>query len=328
MAAKVTIGIPTLNRAAYLRVALQSALAQTYSNLEVLVSNNACTDETATLLSSISDPRLRVITQPSTIAMMENFNACVNAATGKYFLLLSDDDILEPTAIEEMVGAYDDSERRGEKIGFVYCNGTVIDAAGNPTGAGKPGPPIESAREMICQLFAGKRTPWPCAILFRRADVLPGYDVRFSLMADTALWVRVAAARGSARYLSRKLVRYRLHQNASVTSRVGQWHKANIDTGEFAIEQLRAQGEGEDVAKAIRRSVRRVNTGITPYYINLALRHNKRRALSEYWAYRGMFKGMNGITALTSGLALLLLPDSVRAWLRRCLTSLGLLSSP
>lgn len=316
---KVTIAVPTRNRAEYLRLSIASALAQTYPDIEVLVSDNVSTDHTQQVLASFSDDlRVRVIRQSAGLSMVENWNACLSAASGKYFLLLSDDDLLEPTAIEEMVAAYEDSERKGNKIGFVYCNGTVIDGDGKTLAFGPDVPAQESAAEIIVAFFDGRRKTWACAILFRREDLAPGYDERFSLLFDAALWMRVVALYGSARFLNRRLTRNRVHQNATIQARIASWHNETIQLSEFAIDELRKHGVGSDeLSRAIRKSVNRSNIGVTAELINRALRHDKRRALKEYWTYRRMFASGWGFLVLVRGLILLMLPDVVRKWIGR-----------
>jgi glycosyltransferase involved in cell wall biosynthesis len=322
MCSKVTIAIPTYNRAGYLRIALDSALAQTYSNLEVVVSNNASSDDSAALLASIADPRLRVVEQRTTISMMENWNACLSAASGKYFLLLSDDDVLEPTAIEEMVEVFEGSERHGQPIGFVYCAGKIIDQNGNTLSVGKEVPCSESAKELILAFFEGKRNLWPCSILYRKDDLAPGYDSRFPLEADAAQWMRAVVAYGSARFVSRRLTRYRMHLNMTLKTPAAVWAKENTALAEFAIAELRKKGDdGDDISEAIRSAVRRLNVRITIGLINQSLGARKLQALSEYCANYRVFSTFYGCAELMKGALYLMLPETCRIWLRRCLHS-------
>jgi glycosyltransferase involved in cell wall biosynthesis len=74
----VTIAIPTFNRAAYLVGAIESALAQTYDNIEVLISDNSSTDDTQSVIRSSlrADTRVRSLTQTSNLGMVGNWNAC------------------------------------------------------------------------------------------------------------------------------------------------------------------------------------------------------------------------------------------------------------
>jgi glycosyl transferase family 2 len=96
----ITVGIPTRNRSALLRGCVESVLAQTYPNIEILVSNNASTDDTSGMLRSLDDPRIREHVNPSDIGMMANLNKCLELATGEYFVLLADDNTLQPSFFE------------------------------------------------------------------------------------------------------------------------------------------------------------------------------------------------------------------------------------
>jgi glycosyltransferase involved in cell wall biosynthesis len=95
-----TIAIPTFNRAQWLRRCVASALSQTFSSYEVVVSDNASEDETADVLDQLSDPRLRVLRQESNIGPIRNWNACLASAHGSYVVMLSDDDIVTEYFLE------------------------------------------------------------------------------------------------------------------------------------------------------------------------------------------------------------------------------------
>src|SRR5450759_2852582 len=80
----LTIAIPTFNRAGMLKDCILSALSQTYKNFEVIVSDNASTDETQEVLKSFCDRRLRVVRQKTNIGLLPNWNACLAEASGEY----------------------------------------------------------------------------------------------------------------------------------------------------------------------------------------------------------------------------------------------------
>jgi glycosyltransferase involved in cell wall biosynthesis len=78
--------MPTYNRAnGYLREALDSALAQTYPNLEIVISDNGSTDNTESVVRSYADPRIRYYRQQPPIISNDNFNFCLQQANGAYF---------------------------------------------------------------------------------------------------------------------------------------------------------------------------------------------------------------------------------------------------
>lgn len=96
----VTIAIPTFNRATWLRDCVRLALNQSYPHFEVLVSDNASTDETALVLGQFNDERLRVVRQPKNIGATANWNACVAQARGDYIVFVPDDDRIAPWLLE------------------------------------------------------------------------------------------------------------------------------------------------------------------------------------------------------------------------------------
>jgi glycosyltransferase involved in cell wall biosynthesis len=306
MGKRVTIAIPTYNREEYLRISLSSALVQTYPDLEIIVSNNACTDKTSDFLKGIDDPRVRILEHEHTVSMMQNWNSCLNAATGKYFLLLSDDDVLDPSAIEELVAAYTDGEKNGADLGFVYCRGRMIDAHGRVLAEGHRSPESEGARDLVFAFFNSKRSLWPCAILFRKEEMSPGYSLEYTLGADAVQWMRAVSRHGTARFVDKSLAQYRVHQNATLNAEIEVWRKENNSMAEFAIVELgKHQLLRDGDVRRLRRGVQRFNVQTTSSLINQSLKNHKVQALVAYLKdYRvflspyGVFRFMRGLLAL------------------------------
>ncbi len=99
----ITIAIPTYNRGSLVKNCVRSALAQSYPNIEVLVSDNASTDDTVANLKSINDERLRVLTSPENVGPTANFNKCVREARGDYLVLAADDNTFAPQFLKKCV---------------------------------------------------------------------------------------------------------------------------------------------------------------------------------------------------------------------------------
>src|SRR5262245_36164047 len=96
----VTIAIPTFNRASLLEGCVTAALGQSYRRFEVLVSDNASTDETEEVLSRFGDQKIRVIRQKTNLGLIPNWNACLAEAKGDYIVFVPDDDRIAPRALE------------------------------------------------------------------------------------------------------------------------------------------------------------------------------------------------------------------------------------
>src|SRR5689334_22925382 len=109
MRASVTVAIPTRNRRALLPAAVESALAAAQPHDQVIVSDNASTDDTASYLSSLANARVTVLRQATDLGMVGNWNACLSAARGECFVLLSDDDLVERSALDTLVAPLADA---------------------------------------------------------------------------------------------------------------------------------------------------------------------------------------------------------------------------
>jgi glycosyltransferase involved in cell wall biosynthesis len=103
----VSIGLPTFNRASLLGKAIDSVLAQTHRDVELIVSDNASTDGTEALCRerAARDPRMRYMRQPVNLGPTANFNAVLEAARGDHFMWLSDDDWLDANYVSACLAA-------------------------------------------------------------------------------------------------------------------------------------------------------------------------------------------------------------------------------
>src|ERR1035437_49115 len=79
----VSVCIPTFNGAAWLREAIESALAQDFSDLEVVVCDDASSDDTVALARQFRDERVRVVAYPDRVGMARNWNRSVLASKGR-----------------------------------------------------------------------------------------------------------------------------------------------------------------------------------------------------------------------------------------------------
>jgi glycosyltransferase involved in cell wall biosynthesis len=113
----VSICIPTYNQVEFLPAAVESALAQDFPALEVVISENLSTDGTAAYLAGLRDPRLRIVTPQRHLTMSDNWRFCVDQSRGHYFAILSSDDILLPGFAKKLAAALE----AHPDAAFVYC---------------------------------------------------------------------------------------------------------------------------------------------------------------------------------------------------------------
>src|SRR4051794_24822077 len=124
--ARVTVIVPTYNRAGYLGEAISSILHQDYQDFELVVADNASTDRTAALLADVADTRLRHVRRPRNIGWRANFNQALHDTDSEFVALVSDDDRLLPGALARAVTFLDEAP----SVGLVHTTLHTIDDRG------------------------------------------------------------------------------------------------------------------------------------------------------------------------------------------------------
>ena len=226
----VSILIPTYNRAQYLAQALDSALAQTYPNLEIIVHDDASTDVTPQLLAQYFDPRLQVIRTEDNHGMLGGWNYLVTKAKGKYLKFLASDDLLEPTCVAELVR----SALTHPGAALITCRRQFIDGEGRVlkqmgfAGRDRVVSGVAHAHWILTTLRQNKIGE-PTAALYpaQLVNKAGGYDPAFSQFADFEYWIRLLQY-GDLVYVHKPLCSFRTHA-LSTTS-------AAISDGRFITE--------------------------------------------------------------------------------------------
>ncbi|MGF1454659.1 MAG: glycosyltransferase family 2 protein [Alphaproteobacteria bacterium] len=126
---KVSIGLPVYNGSNYVGSALEAILAQTYTDFEVVICDNASTDDTQEICESFAarDPRIRYIRNPENLGASPNFNKTFHESTGQYFAWHAHDDYYEPTWLERCVEALDNDP----DVVLSYTRLNMLDMEGN-----------------------------------------------------------------------------------------------------------------------------------------------------------------------------------------------------
>lgn len=167
----VTIGIPTYNRAdGFLRHALESVMAQTYKNIEIIVSDNCSQDNTEGVVKNYDDPRIKYIQHKTNIGPLGNSNFCLNQAKGEYFLQLHDDDAIDPDFIETCMKA----ESESPNVGVIRTGVRVIDANGIVLQTHRNIVDSPSLKDFFLAWFQNKTSWYLCNTLFQTKGLQEG----------------------------------------------------------------------------------------------------------------------------------------------------------
>lgn len=113
----ISILIPVYNRESIIEETVQSALSQTYTNIEVIIIDNASTDNTWTIIEQLAkkDTRIKIYKNKSNIGPVRNWFECIKAANGIYSKILWSDDLISKNFLEET-----SKYLENHSVGFVY----------------------------------------------------------------------------------------------------------------------------------------------------------------------------------------------------------------
>jgi glycosyltransferase involved in cell wall biosynthesis len=215
-----------------LQACVTSVLSQTFSSFEVVVSDNASDDNTAVVLQSFSDDRLRIIRQPRNIGPTANWNACLDAARGIYVVMLSDDDELKPTLLEHCgnVISVDAS------IPIVVAMGDVSEPQNGTRQPARLSRILTSGvcegTDILLEFLKCRISPQMCTIAIRvnalRAN--GGFAADWPHTGDLAAWLPMLF-QGRAGFVNESCGAYRSHDHT-------QTHRLPFETRFKDIERL------------------------------------------------------------------------------------------
>ena len=193
-APKVSVCIPTYNYARYLPEALDSVLAQRFTDFEILVIDDNSADNTRQVVAPYAeeDRRIRFSVNPRNIGMVANWNLCLAEARGEYIHYLFGDDLLaSPDALGLMAGVLDTEP----EVALVCSARTIVDEHSTvlqtwshfPDGARLPGAAVIRA----C-LFAEKNLIGePSVVMFRKGQAGRGFNPAYRQLVDLEMWLHL-----------------------------------------------------------------------------------------------------------------------------------------
>jgi glycosyltransferase involved in cell wall biosynthesis len=123
----VSVVIPTYNRPVYLREAIQSAVDQTYRNIEIIVSDDCSPENPEEIVNSFNDSRIRFIRHPKNLGNGNNISKAFLSVHGKYVAPLNDDDIWESKFLEKLVPVLE----KNSHLTAAFCNYYIADDNGD-----------------------------------------------------------------------------------------------------------------------------------------------------------------------------------------------------
>lgn len=205
---KISVVLPSYNRASYLEQTINSCLNQTFTDFELIIVDDASKDNSPNIIRHYADidARIRFIGNTINKKLPTVLNIGFQEALGDYFTWISDDNLFYPQALEKMV-SYLDSE---PEIGLVYADYTLIDEQGK----------IGKRIHQEAPEFLPIRDCVGACFLYRSeiAEKVGGYNENMFLVEDYEYWLRFGLVTKFF-HLKESLYFYRMHANSLTKTR-------------------------------------------------------------------------------------------------------------
>ncbi|NVN89346.1 MAG: glycosyltransferase family 2 protein [Desulfuromonadales bacterium] len=207
----ISVCMPIYNSFRYIAHAIESVLIQTRRDFELIIIDDCSNDGTGEIAASFADQdtRIRFIRNVSNVGMVNNWNLCIEKASGRYIKFLFGDDLLEADALERMAACFD----ADPAVGLVASARILIDEESRPLETlAHFDTRIYDGTEIIkvCFLKQNNLVGEPTAVMFRKELAGRGFNKNYRQMVDLEMWFHLLD-QGACAYMRQPLCSFRVH---------------------------------------------------------------------------------------------------------------------
>lgn len=184
----ISVILPAYNAERFIQEAINSILAQTYKNFELIVLNDGSTDRTEEIILSYNDPRIRYIKNEKNLKLIKTLNKGIDLAHGEYIARMDADDISLPTRFEEELKLF----KRNPELGIVSCYPNNISDSGKYLSRSSS---FVCTQTQSCRFVSAIEPPFLHPGIMAKSDVMRMYKYNDSPeyyhIEDFELWHRM-----------------------------------------------------------------------------------------------------------------------------------------
>lgn len=226
----VTIAIPAY-KTRFLRQAIQSAINQTYKNVEIVIVNDASPEDVGEIVSSFEDKRIRYYVNDNNIGGLDpayNWNKCLEYANGDFFSLLCDDDVYEDFFIDEMIGLW----RKHPEVSVFRSRVKMVDSDNNIIDLYPSSPSWESAMDYLWAKVSRNRIQTISEFMMKTSVMkeFGGYMNTPKAWCADEISILTFAKKGGIAHSNRLAVSFRMSGDNISSSK-----------GKYVIDKIKAQ---------------------------------------------------------------------------------------
>ena len=214
----LTIAIPSHNHAKYIAQTIQSSLDQSFQDFEILIVDDASSDNSLEIIKSFKDPRIKLIELKTNVGVCETSNICIENCQTKYITLIASDDIMMPEKLAKQISFLE----KNSDFGAVFSGMEIIDENNkiNVKKTNKFTKIFEKenrGRYQWLNHFFHSGNCMAATTLLAKTEALRaigGFDLSISQAHDFDLWVKLCLAGYEIRIIHEKLLQYRERSHA------------------------------------------------------------------------------------------------------------------
>ncbi|MDN4066521.1 glycosyltransferase [Paenibacillus vini] len=214
----VSVCIPVYNAECFITQTINSVLAQTFQDFEIIIVDNASTDNTMMKIRKFKDDRIKVYSNKNNIGMVANWNKCLTYSSGEYVKFLCADDLMLPGLLERQV----DVLNKNPKVSLVSSGSYIINEENKVVAKRMKirNDGVYTGEKMARKsLRIGNIFGEPTTVMFRKdtLDATGPFDLNYFYAPDWDMWLKLMYV-GDFYFIHDYLSKFRVSKSSTTTN--------------------------------------------------------------------------------------------------------------
>mgnify|MGYP002641351438 CR=1 FL=1 len=245
----LTVVLTTYNGSQYIRESIDSITSQSFRDFELIIIDDASTDNTLEIIADIDDARIRVVKNEKNLGVCPTRNLGINLAKGKYYAAHDHDDLSDPRRFKKQI---DFLEHNPDTV--LVATGTNRLFRGHLTPFGDP----RMANPMILNWALNLHNALVHSSIMMRTDILKTHDIRYRSTiqyADDFDLYHQLAAFGQIQCLPERLTTYRVHESNAFNTSLNEMANNAANVANTGFQRVLGETVEHDVILCLQRMV-------------------------------------------------------------------------